>query len=197
MSLPARRNATYQDVLNAPPNLVAEIINGDLYLQPRPAPAHAVASFGMAFTLGSFRGRGGSGRPGGWQLMDEPELHLDTQVIVPDMAGWRIERMPRTPREAFITLPPDWVCEILSPSTARLDRTTKMRLYARYRVSHVWLVDPIGQFLEVYQLAGEFWQRTHALEGQEVQRIPPFEEIEIDLSQWWADLEESTDETQG
>lgn len=197
MGLPARRAASYQDVLNAPPHLVAEIIDGELSLQPRPAPAHAETSFHMAGTLAPLRRRGGDGGPGGWRFMDEPELHLDEQVLVPDMAGWRIERMPKTPRAAFITLPPDWVCEILSPSTARIDRTSKMRIYARHRVQHVWLVDPLSQLLEVYSLAGEFWQRTHALSGSDQQRIPPFEEIELDLSQWWADLEDSEAEGVG
>lgn len=195
--MPARRPVSYQDVLNAPPHLIAEIIDGELSLQPRPAPAHAVATFGMASTLGSMRGRGGGGRPGGWQLMHEPELHLDAQVLVPDIAGWRLDRMPEAPRKAFITLPPDWVCEVLSPSTAKMDRTSKMRIYARFRVQHVWLVDPISRLLEVYSLSGEFWQRTHALEGHEQQRIPPFEELEIDLSQWWADLEEPEEHEEG
>ena len=190
VSMPARRPVSYQDVLNAPPHLIAEIIDGELFLQPRPASAHAETSAHMVGTLAPLWGRGGGGSPGKWRILFEPELHLEEQVLVPDIAGWRTERMPRNPHKAFITLQPDCVCEILSPSTAKVDRTSKMRIYARHRVQHVWLVDPISQLLEVYQLAGEFWQRTHALEGIERHRIPPFEEIEFELSQWWADLEE-------
>lgn len=98
--------------------------------------------------------------------------------------------MPKTPRQAIITLPPDWVCEILSPSTVRVDRTSKMRIYNKFRVSHVWLVDPINRLLEVYQLAGEFWQRVLAVTGDERLYIPPFDGLEINLARWWVDLEE-------
>jgi Uma2 family endonuclease len=165
MGGPAKRRATYEDLLQVPEHSVAEIVHGDLYTQPRPATRHAVAGSTLGGELsGPFqRGRGG---PGGWILLDEPELHLHGDVLVPDMAGWRRERMPEVPDAAAFELAPDWVCEILSPSTASLDRVRKMPSYARERVGHLWLVDPGARTLEVYRLEGEGpdtrWARTGA-----------------------------------
>ena len=191
MSEVAKKSVTYQDVLDAPPGVVAEIIDGNLSLQPRPAPAHAETCFQVAGSLTSLGGRGGE--TSRWRLLYEPQCQLGDNVLVPDIAGWRVDRMPKTPRQAVITLPPDWVCEILSPSTVKMDRTSKMRIYNKYRVSHVWLVDPLNRLLEVYQLAGDFWQRILAVTGDERLHIPPFEVLEIDLARWWVDLEEDTD----
>jgi Uma2 family endonuclease len=111
-----RKPATYADVLAAPDHVVAEILDGELHLSPRPAPRHAAASSGLGGALhGPFdRGRGG---PGGWRILDEPELHLGADVVVPDLAGWRRTRLPRLPDEAYFTLAPDWICEVVSPST--------------------------------------------------------------------------------
>jgi Uma2 family endonuclease len=136
MALPPRKPATYQDILDAPENLVAEIINGELHTQPRPAPHHSRASSSLGDELVSpfDKGRGG---PGGWWILDEPELHLGHDVLVPDIGGWRRERMPRLPDTAWFELAPDWVCEVLSPGTARKDRVLKMPLYARYGVQHL------------------------------------------------------------
>ena len=141
MAEPAERQATYEDLMQVPPHLVAEILSGRLVTHPRPAPRHAVASSSLGDELvGPFqKGRGG---PGGWWVLDEPELHLDADVLVPDIAGWRRERMPTMPETAWFGIAPDWVCEILSPSTAREDRVVKMPIYVRAGVSHLWLVDP-------------------------------------------------------
>lgn len=138
---PARKRATYDDLIAVPDHLVAELINGALRTQPRPRLRHARAASRLGQALGSpfDRGRGG---PGGWILLDAPEVHLGKDVLVPDIAGWRRERMPELPDEAYTTLAPDWICEVLSPSTAALDRTEKMPIYARTGVSHIWLVDP-------------------------------------------------------
>src|SRR5436190_1672707 len=137
MAQPDRRvrPATYDDLLKVPEHLVAEILDGDLYASPRPAPRHAVASSGVGGALyGPFdRGRGG---PGGWRILFEPELHLGHDVVVPDLAGWRRERLPRLPEAAFFSIAPDWVCEVLSPSTAAMDRVKKITIYAREGVSH-------------------------------------------------------------
>ena len=118
-----------------------------LYATPRPSPRHARASSSLGVTLGGpfDHGRGG---PGGWYLLDEPELHLAADVVVPDLAGWRRERLPALPTDAYIALAPKWVCEILSPSTASTDRVRKLRIYARERVSHAWLIDPLARTLE-------------------------------------------------
>jgi Uma2 family endonuclease len=136
-----RQPATYEDLLNVPDHLVAEILDGDLYTTPRPAPRHADASSGSGAALrGPFdRGRGG---PGGWRILDEPEWHLASDVLVPDLAGWRRERLPRLPEEAFFSLAPDWICEVLSPATAAIDRVKKLSIYGREGVPHAWLVDP-------------------------------------------------------
>ncbi len=193
MSQAARRKATYQDVLNAPSDMIAEILDGELVLHPRPAPPHSVTAMGIAVGLGPVRRlRGGDRPPGGWHLLFEPELHLLDDLIVPDLAGWRRERLPHVPKKSvLLTMAPDWVCEILSPSTVQDDRTRKMRIYARHRVQHVWLVDPIAQVLEVFQLGGEFWQRVAVAAGIERISVPPFPELEFDLGEWWEAEEEA------
>lgn len=151
MSDPAKKRATYEDVLRAPPHMIAQVIDGDLVLMPRPAIPHALASSSLGEELGPpfKRGRGG---PGGWVIVDEPEIHLAQDIVVPDLAGWRRERMPEAPSTAFVELAPDWVCEVLSPSTAGLDRVKKTRIYARERVQHVWFVDrahePFGESVQ-------------------------------------------------
>ena len=150
----AHKPATYDDLLAVPDHLVAQLVDGELRVQPRPASAHAQAVSTLGEELGPpfKRGRGG---PGGWILLDEPELHLGAsahQVLVPDLAGWRRSTMPEMPHAAFFTQPPDWVCEALSPSTARFERGRTLEIYAEERVSHVWLVDPLGCTLEVLAL---------------------------------------------
>src|ERR1700690_1278142 len=144
MGDPAKRRATYEDLLAVPDRRVAEIIDGVLVTMPRPAALHAWASSSLGGELhGPFmRGRGG---PGGWILLDEPELHLHGDVLVPDLAGWRRERMPELPDAPAFELAPDWVCEVLSPSTAATDRAQKMPIYAREGVGHAWLVGPIAR----------------------------------------------------
>ncbi len=167
-----------------PDHLVAEIVDGELYATPRPAPRHADASSALGGLLhGPFdRGRGG---PGGWRILDEPELHLGRDVLVPDLAGWRRERLPALPEEAFFPVAPDWVCEVLSPRTAALDRVKKLTVYARERVSHAWLVDPIAQTLEVLRLENARWVIMVTCAGPELVRLPPFEEMEFDLGVLW------------
>ena len=145
------RPATYEDLVAVPENLVAEIVDGELWTSPRPAPRHALVYSALGSLLGPpfHHGRGG---PGGWWIIDEPELHLGEDALVPDLAGWRRARMPRLPDTAYFGLAPDWVCEILSPSTAVLDRTRKLRVYAREGVRHAWLVDPATRTIEVLAL---------------------------------------------
>ncbi|HVV50643.1 MAG TPA: Uma2 family endonuclease [Polyangia bacterium] len=139
---PVKRPATYEDLLQVPESLVAEIVDGDLVTSPRPSARHALATSALSAEIGGAFGRGGRGGPGGWIILYEPELHVVGQVLVPDLAGWRHARMPEVPDVAFLDLAPDWLCEVLSPSTAALDRTRKMHHYARAGVKHVWLLDP-------------------------------------------------------
>lgn len=185
MSQPAEQLATYEDLLNLPENLVGEIINGELHAHPRPAPKHARAYSVLGYRLGG-PFDGGIDGPGGWWIIDEPELHLGSDILVPDLAGWRRERMPELPETAWFELAPDWVCEILSPSTARVDRGFKMPLYAANGVEHLWLVDPDVRTLEVYQLQGEHWLLLKTLHDDQALSQPPFDAIEFPLSSLWA-----------
>ncbi len=186
MSVPAQRRATYEDLLQVPEHLVAEIINGVLHTSPRPAPLHANASSLLGSDLvGPYhRGRGG---PGGWWILDEPELHLGPEVLVPDLAGWRRERMPRLPQAAFFDLAPDWVCEVLSTSTALRDRTEKLPLYAQYEVRHLWFVDPRIRTLEVLRLEEGRWVIVSTHGADDLVRAEPFGEVEIELRALWDD----------
>jgi Uma2 family endonuclease len=179
------KRATYEDVLNAPENKVAEILDGELILSPRPAPRHAVASseIGMAVGNAFHRGIGG---PGGWWILDEPELHFAEQVLVPDLAGWRRERLPAIPDEAFFSLAPDWVCEVLSPSTERIDRGRKLRIYAEAGVEHAWLLKPTDRTLEVLRLRDGTWSIVGVWEDAALVRAEPFEAVELELGRLWA-----------
>lgn len=184
MAEAASRRATYQDIIDAPPNQVAEIIDGVLWTHPRPAAPHAEAASVLGMDIGGafHRGRGG---PGGWIILDEPELHLGEHVLVPDLAGWRRTRLPEVPSDAFLSLAPDWVCEVLSPSTALLDRRQKMRIYAQQQVPHVWLVDPLVRSLEVYALQGEHYFTLGTFGEDDVVRAAPFAELALELAALW------------
>ena len=182
-SAPARR-ATYQDVLDAPAHRVAEIVDGTLHTHPRPAMPHALASSRLGGELtGPFdRGRGG---PGGWWIIDEPELHLGEEIVVPDLAGWRRERMPDYPDTAYVTLAPDWVCDVLSPSTRRLDLHGKRPVYAREGVGHLWLVDPLDRTLEAFELRDGHWTLIATAKDDEPVSIRPYDAITLSLGDLW------------
>lgn len=186
MASPVTRRATYDDLRQVPDHRVAEIVDGDLHVSPRPASRHALAASVLGSDLGQpfHHGRGG---PGGWWILDEPELHLGEDVLVPDLAGWRRERMPEFPDTAAFTLAPDWVCEVVSPGTERLDRAKKMPVYARENVSRLWLLSPLARTLEVYRLTESRWLllATHA--GAARVRAEPFEAVELDLALLWGE----------
>jgi Uma2 family endonuclease len=184
MTVPARRPATYEDILTLPENVVGEIIDGELIVSPRPAPRHADAASSLGgMLIPPFRF--GDGGPGGWRILHEPELHLGEHVLVPDLSGWRLERMPSLPQEAFFTLVPDWVCEVLSPGTSRVDRTQKLPSYARVGVAHAWLIDPAIETLEVYALHDGRWVLLGTHGGDEAVRVKPFEALELRLGRLW------------
>jgi Uma2 family endonuclease len=188
MNEPAHSLATYQDVLDAPEHLVAEILDGELYLSPRPAGPHSAAASAVGEELGPpfKRGRGG---PGGWLILDEPELHFADNVVVPDLAGWRRERLPSVGvDQAWFDLAPDWLCEVLSPSTRRLDRARKLPLYAREGVKHLWLVDPHARMLEVFRLESGKWMLLATYFDDDKVRAEPFDAIELELGILWADV---------
>ena len=176
--------ATYQDVLDAPPHCVAEVVDGVLHTNPRPAMPHALATSSLGHDLsGPFQfGRGG---PGGWWIIFEPELHLGEDILVPDLAGWRRERMPDYPDAAYCTLAPDWVCEVLSPSTRKLDLHGKRPVYAREEVGHLWLVEPADRTLEAFELREGEWVLIATAEDDAPVRIRPFEAVTFSLGDLW------------
>jgi len=182
----ARKKATYEDLCALPETMVGEILNGELVATPRPSFRHGNAATQLGSELAGPFQSGKGGGPGGWWIIVEPEIHLGEHVLVPDLGGWRRERMPALPDTNWTDLPPDWVCEILSPRTVKLDRTVKMPLYSEHGVRHVWLLDPEHRTLEVFRLEGSKWMllSTHA-EEQRV-RAEPFQEVELELGLLWA-----------
>ena len=178
------RRATYQDVLDAPAHRVAEIIDGTLYTHPRPAPAHALATSSLQGDLSNaFQfGRGG---PGGWWIIFEPELHFGEDIVVPDIAGWRRERMPGLPDTAYFTLAPEWVCEVLSSSTRKVDLHEKRPIYAREGVAHLWLVEPMDRTLEAFELHDGQWLLIASAKDDDPVSIRPFDAITFGLGDLW------------
>jgi Uma2 family endonuclease len=179
---PLKKGATYDDLREVADHFVAEMFDGELYASPRPAVPHAHAASVLGTQLGGpFHHRG----PGGWVILDEPELHFGSDVLVPDLAGWRRTRMPRAPADAFITLAPDWIGEVLSASTEALDRGKKLRIYAREGVAHAWLIDPLAHTLEVLSLDAGRWTQLGKYEGEAKTRAAPFDAIELELGALW------------
>jgi Uma2 family endonuclease len=178
------KRATYEDVLNAPEHKVAEILDGELFLSPRPTPRHSVAASEIGMAIGNPFHRGAGG-PGGWWILDEPELHFGDHVVVPDIAGWRRERMTAIPEEAYFTLAPDWVCEVLSPATEKFDRSRKLRIYAGAGVEHAWLVKPTDRTLEVLRLRDRAWTIVGLWEDAAVVHVEPFAAIGLELARLW------------
>ncbi len=178
------RRATYQDVLDAPPDKVAEVVDGTLYIFHRPAAPHTLA----ASVLGRYIGTpfdDGRGGPGGWWILKEPQIHLGEDIVVPDIAGWHRERMPVYPDTAYFTLAPDWVCEVLSPSTRKLDLGGKSAVYARAGVGYIWFVDPIARSLEANVLRDGKWVEIATLHNDATVSLPPFEAISFNLGNLW------------
>lgn len=190
---PNASTATYADTEALPPNVVGEIIDGMLHTHPRPAPRHSVAAWQLAGQIdGPFgRGRGG---PGGWRFVAEPELRLGTHVIVPDVGGCRRERMPQLPDSAFVSSAPDWVCEILSPSTMSIDRTRKLAIYAEFGVGHAWYLDPLARTLEVFALTGSQWRIAATFASGDEVRAVPFEAHHFPLDDLWGDADDPSPE---
>lgn len=185
MAARAPSSATYQDLLRLPEGQIGQILDGELVALPRPAARHQAVSSALGGELHSpfSRGRGG---PGGWILLDEPELQLGGQVIVPDLVGWRRERLPELPDTPAITLRPDWVCEVLSPSSVSIDRVKKTRIYAKLEIPCFWVVDPLAHTLEVLGLRGDKYAYEASFEGDDPIAAPPFEAVPLELGALWA-----------
>ena len=184
MAKPAKRPATYDDLLKVPENLVAELIDGELYTSPRPASRHAR-------TAGAIYSRlyrlfdDGDGGPGGWWIVFEPELHLNGDALVPDVAGWRKERVPEYPDVPAWTIAPDWVCEVLSPGTTKFDRLLKLPRYAREGVEHAWIAEPMTHTIEVHQRIEARMELVAVHTGDGAERIVPFDAIALPLDRLW------------
>ena len=182
------RAPTYADIEALPPHVVGEILGGELVVSPRPAPRHARAGSTLGMLLGA-PFQLGLGGPGGWQILDEPELSLGVDPrfdpVVPDLAGWRTETLPTLPLTAQFKVVPDWVCEVMSPSTQRRDRVLKLPFYGRAGVRHAWLVDPLAQTLEVYRLVDGHWQLAGAYSGDDTVRAEPFDAVDLPLALLW------------
>lgn len=180
----AERPATYEDLLKVPEHLVAEIIDGELFTSPRPRSRHGRAA-GKLYSRLDRAFDDGDGGPGGWWIALEPELHLGRDVLVPDIAGWRRERMPEIQDVTAFDLAPDWVCEVISPSTAKIDRYYKSKVYPRHGVEYGWIVDPVERGLELWQLETGHWALIETYVGDDPVRIPPFEDLELRLGDLW------------
>ena len=186
MAARRRERATYDDLLKAPDYLTAELVDGELFLSPRPAMPHSRFASALGMDIGSPYDRGRSG-PGGWWIVFEPEVHFATEerVVVPDLAGWRRERLPVLPDDQKVNIPPDWICEVLSPSTFRWDRDVKLPLYAEYEVPWVWCVEPVKRYVEIRKLIASELSLIERYEGNVKFRAEPFMEVEIDLATMW------------
>jgi Uma2 family endonuclease len=187
MNAPAnapKRPATYADLEAVPEHLVAEIIDGELMTHPRPSPRHGATASALGAELhGPFqKGRGG---PGGWVFIVEPEVHLDGHVLVPDIAAWRSERLRELPDRAYIEIVPDWVCEILSGSTEKRDRTLKMRIYGEAGIPHMWVIDPRLQILEAFEHHDGRWTKIGDWNSDDEARAAPFDAISFSLADLW------------
>lgn len=184
--------ATYADLVALPEHVVGEIIDGVLYTQPRPAPKHAETESAMTMDVRDQFGRRRGGRgPGGWLVLVEPELHLGRHVLVPDLAGWKRDRLPEVPDTAHIVVTPDWVCEIVSPGTQGKDRLIKMPKYAEQGVPSLWLVDPLERTVESYRLQPDgHWLLLGTYGGNQTAAIPPFDAVAFDLREWWGGPEQ-------
>lgn len=185
MSKPANQEATYEDLYSLPENVVGEILGGELFAHPRPAPRHSLAASMIGAELIRGFGSRGTGGNGNWWILDEPECHLGKDVVVPDLAGWRKNTLTKIPDTAWIDIRPDWVCEVISPSTAQYDRGIKREIYAREEVGHYWIVDPVEKIIEVFALKDGFWLLAATATNDQQIALVPFETMPFDLSSLW------------
>ena len=193
LSEPSRK-ATYQDVLDAPENMVAQLIDGELYLHARPVDPHVRAGMKLCFQIelryGGNLENDSEGEGDGseeWAIMPEQELRLGKDVLVPDIAGWRVSKYPRNRANSFSEVVPNWVCEVLSPTTRNFDLGRKSDIYAREGVSHLWIVDPKARTLQASELSAGKWFPISTLSDSDRVSVPPFEKLNFSLSRLWFD----------
>jgi len=186
MPTAAERKSVYGDLLDLPDNVTGEILHGELHALPRPSFKHAQAASILGMRIGTPFSLG-EGGPGGWWILFEPEIQLGEHILVPDLGGWRRERLPSPPQTNYCSIAPDWVCEILSPASTRVDRIVKMPIYGEFHVPYIWLIDPVARTLEVFELDAGRWVLHHAASQDDKVRAAPFEAIEFDLAALWWD----------
>lgn len=185
MGTEAKKFATYSDILALPDHLIGEIINGELIVSPRPSPRHARSASALGGTIFNLFDQGSDGS-GGWWILFEPEIHFSSDVIVPDLAGWKKELVPMLPTsKAYFEILPNWVCEVLSKKTAGIDRVKKLPIYAKAKVDYVWLVNPDQKTLEIYLREDQKWMLLNAFEGNQLVRAAPFDAIELNIANLW------------
>jgi Uma2 family endonuclease len=178
------KRATYDDLLALPEGTRAEVIAGRLESGPSPLPEHSRALGSLSELIGGpYDRRHGRGGPGGWWILGEVDVRLTPHdIVVPDVSGWRRERLPEPWGRRPIDVVPDWLCEILSPSNAAHDRVTKATLYAEHGVRFYWMIDPAERVLEAFRLVDGLWMRIGSYDGSAVARIAPFEDVELELA---------------
>jgi len=185
MSESAKKKATYEDLYEVPENMTGEIIDGELIVTPRPSRRHTRTTSVLGYKIGPPYDFGEGGGPGGWIFIDEPEIGLGGHIMVPDLAGWKRERFPVEEDHNWISVAPDWVCEVLSPNTFRTDKVIKMPIYAHHGVGHIWLIDPVVMTMDIFRLEGGRWVLMGSFTENDKVRAEPFQEIEINLEDLW------------
>jgi Uma2 family endonuclease len=172
------------DLELAPPHRIAEIIDGELIVRRVPPPIESAAATALSAEIGVAY-RFGRGKPGGWVLLNKPEVHLAEHVLVPDLAAWRQDRLMPLPETPYVKITPDWVCEVLSPETAGNDRGRKPWIYAEAGVGHLWLLDPRVRLLETFALADGKWKLLETFTDTDEVSAPPFDAVSFSLDVLW------------
>jgi len=185
----SKKLATYEDLRRVSESERAEILAGEIVVSPAPLPRHSKAQGATRrFIGGPFDDDHGRGGPGGWWIFVEVDVALGPHDIVrPDLSGWRRERLPRPGGERPIHVVPDWVCEVLSRSTAGRDRVAKRALYAKSDIGHYWLIDPEARVLEALELQGGVWIERGVYDDTSTARIPPFDDVELEVGRLFLD----------
>jgi Uma2 family endonuclease len=187
----ARKLATYEDLEALEEGARAEVLGGEIVTAPAPLPRHSKAQRALArFIGGPFDDDHGRGGPGGWWILLEVDIRLTPHDIVrPDLAGWRRERLPAPWDVRPIDVPPDWACEVVSPSTHAFDRVHKRRLYAEADIATFWIVDPVERILEAYELREGRWTEAGSYGASDTARVPPFGAIELEVGRLFPEEE--------
>jgi len=190
----ARKKATHDDLHKVPENMIGEIIDGEIIATPRPSRRHGYTTTALGVAIGGRYQFGQRGGPGGWIFIIEPEIGLGNDILVPDLAGWKRDRFPREEGHNWISIAPDWICEVLSPRTFRKDKVVKMPLYAQHGVQYFWLIDPVAKTLDIFRLEAGRWVVAGLYAENDIARADPFPEVEVDLSFLWLEtgLEQPT-----